>query len=249
MTDRARLAIGRPGVARWPVPPGMVGAAMSEALYERYKEALRRGHVASTRSHHAAAIEAYSEAARIAPDRALPLVGLATVLVRLGKPAEALTAFDGALDRAPDDEGALRGRADLLLARGDRSGAADTLDRLAQALDAGRPAGRCHRCGPARPGARRIAQPAALGHGPQRPAARPGRRSRCVRGTDPGPVRARGTSPGPGRRPRPTRCRRRGRPAPGGRRAGADRARTGRPAPALRPGRGDGRGGGHGRGR
>lgn len=108
---------------------------MSDALYERYKEALRRGHVASMRGHRAAAIEAYSEAARIAPDRALPLVGLGTVLVQMGKPAEALTAFDAALDRAPADEGALRGKADLLLARGERAAAADALDRLATALD------------------------------------------------------------------------------------------------------------------
>lgn len=109
---------------------------MSEALYERYKEALRRGHVAALRGHRAAAIEAYSEAASIAPDRALPLVGLGTVLAQLGKTTEALTAFDAALDRAPTDEGALRGRADVLLARGDRAGAAEALDRLAGALEA-----------------------------------------------------------------------------------------------------------------
>jgi tetratricopeptide (TPR) repeat protein len=109
---------------------------MSEALYERYKEALRRGHVAAMRGHHAAAIEAYSEAARIAPDRALPLVSLGTVLTRLGKTSEALSTFDAALDRAPSDEGALRGRADVLLARGDRAAAAEALDRLALALDA-----------------------------------------------------------------------------------------------------------------
>jgi tetratricopeptide (TPR) repeat protein len=109
---------------------------MSEALYERYKEALRRGHVAAMRGHHAAAIEAYSEAARIAPDRALPLVSLGTVLTKLGKTSEALSTFDAALDRAPSDEGALRGRAEVLMARGDRSGSAEALDRLALALDA-----------------------------------------------------------------------------------------------------------------
>lgn len=109
---------------------------MSEALYERYKEALRRGHVAAMRGHHAAAIESYSEAARIAPDRALPLVSLGTVLTKLGKTTEALSTFDAALDRAPSDEGALRGRADVLGARGDRAGAAEALDSLALALDA-----------------------------------------------------------------------------------------------------------------
>jgi tetratricopeptide (TPR) repeat protein len=109
---------------------------MSEALYERYKEALRRGHVAAMRGHHAAAIEAYSEAARIAPDRALPLVSLGAILTKLGKTTEALATFDAALDRAPSDEAALRGRADVLLARGDRAGSAEALDRLALALDA-----------------------------------------------------------------------------------------------------------------
>jgi tetratricopeptide (TPR) repeat protein len=114
----------------------MVGATMSDALYERYKDALRRGHVSSMRGNPAAAVEAYAEAARIAPDRPLPLVGMGTVLVAMGKPAEALTAFDAALDRAPADEGALRGRADVLMSRGDRLAAADALDRLASALDA-----------------------------------------------------------------------------------------------------------------
>ncbi|MFP5341627.1 MAG: tetratricopeptide repeat protein [Candidatus Limnocylindria bacterium] len=108
---------------------------MSDAPYERYKDALRRGHAAALRGRHAAAIDAYSEAAGIAPDRALPLVGLGTALARLGRTGEALTALDAALERAPDDESALRARADLLGARGDRSGAADTLDRLAAVLE------------------------------------------------------------------------------------------------------------------
>jgi tetratricopeptide (TPR) repeat protein len=109
---------------------------MSEALYERYKDALRRGHVAAMRGRFAEALEAYGEAAGIAPDRALPLTGIAGVLLRLGKRTEALATFDAALDRAPADEAALRGRADLLVSSGDRVGAAETLDRLAAALDA-----------------------------------------------------------------------------------------------------------------
>ena len=108
---------------------------MSEALYERYKDALRRGHVAAMRGRHAEALEAYSEAARIAPDRTLPLTGIAGVLLKLGKRTEALSTFDAALDRAPGDEMALRGRADLLVATGDRIAAAETLDRLAIVLD------------------------------------------------------------------------------------------------------------------
>lgn len=108
---------------------------MSAARYEQYKDALRRGHVAAMRGHRGAAIDAYSEAATIAPDRALPLVSLGGVLAQLGRTAEALAAFDAALDRAPADEGALRGRADLLVATGERAAAADALDRLAVALE------------------------------------------------------------------------------------------------------------------
>ena len=113
---------------------------MSDALYERYKDALRRGHVAALRGRLDAALAAYGEAAKLAPDRPLPLVGIGNVLAGIGKHAEAVAAFDAALERAPADETALRGRADALIAAGDRVRAAETLDRLAAALDAnGRP--------------------------------------------------------------------------------------------------------------
>lgn len=108
---------------------------MSEALYERYKDALRRGHVAALRDRHAAALVAYTEAAGIASDRALPLVAIGGVLTRLGRHAEALAAYDGALERSASDEGALRGRAELLAITGDRVGSAETFDRLAISLD------------------------------------------------------------------------------------------------------------------
>jgi tetratricopeptide (TPR) repeat protein len=108
---------------------------MSDALYERYKDALRRGHVAAARTRYDAALEAYGEASRLAPDRALPLIGVAGVLVRMGRGADAIAAYDAALDRSPADEAALRGRSDLLIEAGDRIGAAETLDRLALALD------------------------------------------------------------------------------------------------------------------
>lgn len=109
---------------------------MSEALYERYKDALRRGHVAALRGRPEDALEAYGEAARLAPDRALPLVGAGTVLATLGKHGEALTAFAAALERTPANEAALRGRADALAAGGDAAAAATTLDELATILDA-----------------------------------------------------------------------------------------------------------------
>ena len=109
---------------------------MSEALYERYKDALRRGHVAALRGRHAAAMEAYTEASRIASDRALPLVAIGGVLTKLGKHVEALAAYDAGLERSAADEGALRGRAASLAAMGDRVGSAATFDRLATSLDA-----------------------------------------------------------------------------------------------------------------
>lgn len=108
---------------------------MSDALYERYKDALRRGHIAAAHSRFDEALEAYGDAARLAPDRPLPLVGIGTVLTRLGKASEAVAAFDKALERAPADEAALRGKTDALMVVGDRVGAAETLDRLAAALD------------------------------------------------------------------------------------------------------------------
>jgi tetratricopeptide (TPR) repeat protein len=108
---------------------------MTDALFERYKEALRRGHVASQRGRFDEALDAYGDAAKVAPDRALPLVGIGLVLTRLGKSTEALSAFDLALDRSPTDETALRGRIDMLLALGDRSRAAETLDRLVPVLE------------------------------------------------------------------------------------------------------------------
>ena len=108
---------------------------MSEVLYEQYKDALRRGHVAALRGRLDAAQAAYLEAARIAPDRALPYVGLGGVLTRLGRSDEALAAYSAALERAPTDEGAMRGRADVLTTLGRRTEAADTLDRLAGLLE------------------------------------------------------------------------------------------------------------------
>ena len=108
---------------------------MSEVLYEQYKEALRNGHVAALRGRLDAAAAAYREAARIAPDRALPYVGLGGVLARLGRPDESLAAYAAALERAPRDEGAMQGRADVLAAAGRRSEAADQLDNLAAMLE------------------------------------------------------------------------------------------------------------------
>jgi tetratricopeptide (TPR) repeat protein len=107
----------------------------SNSLYERYKDALRRGHVASLRGKHEAAIGAYSEAASIAPDRALPHTAIGGILVKMGRPADATESYGRALKLAPRDEAALRGQSDLLAAAGRRVEAAELLDRLAEVLD------------------------------------------------------------------------------------------------------------------
>ena len=90
------------------------GATANGSLYERYKDALRRGHVAALRSRNEAAVDAYGEAALIAPDRALPHASIGGILVKMGRLDEAVAAYDRALALAPRDEVALRGLASLL---------------------------------------------------------------------------------------------------------------------------------------
>ena len=105
---------------------------MSEAPYERYKEALRAGHVAALHGRLEEALTAYTQAAEVAPDRALPLTSRAAVLVRLGRLDEALEAYGGALALAPRDESALGGRADALIRAGRPAEGAGALDLLAE---------------------------------------------------------------------------------------------------------------------
>ena len=107
-----------------------------EALYERYKNALRTGHIAAVRGHFETALEAYAEAAALAPDRLVPHVSTGRVLLRLNRTDEALAAFERALRLAPRDETALSGRADALLAAGRPAEAAGGLDLLAEVLEA-----------------------------------------------------------------------------------------------------------------
>ena len=121
------------GSGRRPPRPG--GATANGSLYERYKDALRRGHVAALRSRNEAAVDAYSEAASIAPDRALPHASIGGILVKMGRLDEAVAAYDRALALAPRDEAALRGLADVHVRAGHRTEAAAILDRLADSLD------------------------------------------------------------------------------------------------------------------
>lgn len=109
---------------------------MSDAVYERYKEALRRGHVAAERGRFDAAVAAYANAAGLAPDRALPHLSIAATLRRMGRDEDALAAYGLAIERAPTDTTALTARAETLLALGRPAEAADALDRLAEVQEA-----------------------------------------------------------------------------------------------------------------
>jgi tetratricopeptide (TPR) repeat protein len=104
----------------------------SEALYEQYKDALKRGHVASLRGRLDDALLAYAEAAGIAPERSAPHASAGTALLRRQRPADALLHYDVALVMAPHDEAALLGRAQALAAMDRRPDAADAYDALAE---------------------------------------------------------------------------------------------------------------------
>jgi tetratricopeptide (TPR) repeat protein len=110
--------------------------AMTDDLYERYKEALRTGHVAVLRGSLEEALAAYRLAADTAPSRALPHTSLGGVYMRLGHLEDALTEFAAAVARSPHDEGALLGQAEALTAAGMRNDAASALDRVAEIQEA-----------------------------------------------------------------------------------------------------------------
>jgi len=110
---------------------------MTDDLYERYKEALRTGHIAVLRGALEDAAEAYRAAASIAPSRALPHTSLGGVLLRQHHIEEALVEYASAAARAPHDEGALLGQAEALAIAGRRVEAAQTLDHVAEIREAG----------------------------------------------------------------------------------------------------------------
>jgi tetratricopeptide (TPR) repeat protein len=108
---------------------------VSEPLFEQYKAALRRGHLAAIAGRLDEALDAYGEAAQLVPDRALPFASRGTVLHRLDRWPEAAEAFALALRTSPDDEATLRARAAAREERGMLSGAAEDFERLAFVLD------------------------------------------------------------------------------------------------------------------
>ena len=122
---------GSQGSGRTPRPDE---AAQTGSLYERYKDALRRGHVAALRGRNQAAVDAYGEAASIAPDRALPHASVGGMLVKMNRLDAAAAAYQRALDLAPRDEAALRGLAEVHARTGRRADGAAMLDRLTDVL-------------------------------------------------------------------------------------------------------------------
>jgi tetratricopeptide (TPR) repeat protein len=108
-----------------------------EGLYERYKDALKRGHVAALRGRLDEALDAYAEASRIAPERATPHTAAGTALLRRKRPADALAYYEAASRLAPRDEAALLGRAQALVALDRRLEAADAYDSLAELRSGG----------------------------------------------------------------------------------------------------------------
>lgn len=109
---------------------------MTRPLFEQYKEALRRGHLAARSGNVDEALAAYGEAGRLAPDRAAPHTSSATALHNAGRREEAYAAFERALAIAPDDEATLRARATAHESIGRAASAAADLERLAEALEA-----------------------------------------------------------------------------------------------------------------
>ena len=83
---------------------------MSDPVFERYKEALKQGHIAALAGRHKDALAKYAEAAKLADHRALPYLSMGSVLIRLNRAKDALDAYDHAIARGPDEVAGYRGR-------------------------------------------------------------------------------------------------------------------------------------------
>ena len=104
-----------------------------EGLYERYKDALKRGHVASLRGRLEESLTAYAEAAAIAPG-AIDARTRAPARPSCAASARATPSrhYTTAVSLAPRDEAALLGRAQALTALDRRPEAANAFDALAE---------------------------------------------------------------------------------------------------------------------
>lgn len=93
---------------------------MTEDLYARYHEALRRGHQHASEGKFQEALASYQAAVGLAGERALPHIAVGGMHLRLGQRKEALAAYERALALEPINLDALSGRAAALLAVGRR---------------------------------------------------------------------------------------------------------------------------------
>ncbi|MGC8633666.1 MAG: tetratricopeptide repeat protein [Candidatus Limnocylindrales bacterium] len=107
---------------------------MADPIFERYKEALRAGHVAALRGRPDEALAQYRAAAAIGPDRTVPHSSMAEVLLLLGRTEEALVESGEALRLGPDDPTALEIAARVREHAGEPGEAAVILDRLVEVL-------------------------------------------------------------------------------------------------------------------
>jgi tetratricopeptide (TPR) repeat protein len=101
-------------------------------LFARYTEALKQGHLAAMQGKPKDALRHYEAAAKLAQDRAQPLISMGSLYLRLGKTKDALAAFGRAVERAPRDTEALSGQAAALLAAGRTEASAKVLDRVSR---------------------------------------------------------------------------------------------------------------------
>lgn len=91
---------------------------MTEPVSTRYKDALRRGHLAVVKGRPREAIGHYEQAGALVAGRPLPFVSMGNVYLQMRQPEEALSAFDRALACAPSDLDAMRGKSAALDAAG-----------------------------------------------------------------------------------------------------------------------------------
>jgi tetratricopeptide (TPR) repeat protein len=103
-------------------------------LFARYQAALRAGHQLAAEGKFRDALGQYEQAATLA-ERPMPLIGIGGMQLRLGRPKEALAAFERAVALEPDNLDALSGRAAALLAAGRRDEAAGIQQQMAALRD------------------------------------------------------------------------------------------------------------------
>src|SRR5918996_5213990 len=82
--------------------PAEERASRVDDRFEAYRDALKQGHLAAQRNKYKDALKHYQAAARLADERAQPHVNAGSVLLRMGKPKDAVAAYERAAERAPD---------------------------------------------------------------------------------------------------------------------------------------------------